>query len=140
VSVSSLIPHVILTLDQMECALFLWRFGENPIKDEKGNKRKNVPQFNESDWGSKTRGWTESASRLAPEDWAYIFKEANRRAGLNGLVDDEDTVEYLDPRATIELWYVFFITSARHIGLIRFGHRTIIVKNHTKAHLCRKGS
>lgn len=89
----------------MERALFLWRSGENPIKDEKGNKKKIVSQFNDSDWGPKMRGWTESASRLEPEDWAYIFEEANARAGLNGLVDDDDTAENAesDPRATIEL-------------------------------------
>ncbi|EDR08654.1 uncharacterized protein LACBIDRAFT_297049 [Laccaria bicolor S238N-H82] len=93
----------------MERALFLWRFGVNPIKDEKGNKKKNVTQFNDSDWGLKMRGWIKSASRLLPEDWAYIFEEANIHAGLNGLVDDEDSVEgAADPHATIELWYVSF--------------------------------
>ena len=92
----------------MEQALFLWRFGENPIKDDRGNKRKNIPQFNESDWGSKTCGWTKYAPQLALQDWVYIFEEANTHAGLNRLVDDEDTVECLDPYATIELWYVFF--------------------------------
>ncbi|KIJ95273.1 hypothetical protein K443DRAFT_683165, partial [Laccaria amethystina LaAM-08-1] len=54
----------------IEHALFLWRFGKNPIKDEKGSKRKNIPQFNKSNWGSKMCSWTESASQLMPEDWS----------------------------------------------------------------------
>ena len=57
-------------------------------------------------WGTKTRGWASSTSRLDENKWKTILQAAIEKMDLSGVDEFEGDVEEgggLDPRAFIEL-------------------------------------
>ena len=71
--------------------------------DDNG-RRKLAASFGETEWGPKTRGWSQSTSRLSDEQWMAITTEATAR--VKGLPQDEPNDEgsqEVDLRAVLEL-------------------------------------
>jgi hypothetical protein len=74
------------------------------MKVDKNGKRKLAAPFGEMEWGPKARGWSQSTSRLSPEQWRAITAEATVRS--KKLPQDEANGEDapdVDPRAVLEL-------------------------------------
>jgi hypothetical protein len=71
--------------------------------DESGRRRL-AAQFGEMEWGSKSRGWSQSTSRLNAEQWRLIDAEATIRS--KKLPQDDANGEEgseVDPRAVLDL-------------------------------------
>lgn len=74
----------------------------------KKRKINRYPGYTDAVWGTKTRGWAASTSRLDENKWKNILHAAVEKLDLSGA--DEGDVEeggnggVLDPRALIEIW------------------------------------